>query len=195
MGYKSMAMRRMCKKGAWTMRRTRRGDAGFSMVEIMIAMGVIAVALFAVLSMTMHTNTTREDLREMEVAKEAAIRKIDEIRGLPWGSVSGTVVPSVVLSYVTATRAPEKVPGLRYDVSTAAAPAGDPWNTTANNPYKQGKLSVIVHGVHHGDDINPPPPFRDPIRLVDFEVLVEWTGVKGKSHYSMRVMLTKGQQE
>ena len=114
-------------------RRTR--DGGFSLIEIMIAMGIIAVALFAVLSMTMHSNTTREDIRELEIAKEAAYRKVDELRGLPWGSAAGVLVPSVVSSYVTAVnRPPEFVPQLRYDVSPSrpVSDGGDPWNTMAN---------------------------------------------------------------
>jgi prepilin-type N-terminal cleavage/methylation domain-containing protein len=188
MGYKSMALRRTFKMGAMSMRRTRRRDSGFSMIEIMIAMGVIAVALFAVLSMTMHTNTTREDIREMEVAKEAAFRKIDELRSLPWGlTTSPPTPPTVVKNYVTAVRTPEIVQGLQYNVSTAV----DPWNTLVNNPNKLGKLTVVIHGVHHS---GAGVVVVDPVRLVDIEVLVQWTGVKGQSHYSTRIMLTKAQQ-
>ena len=78
------------------------------------------------------------------------------------------------------------MPGLRYDVSTAV----DPWNTNTpvtGNPEKMGKLTVRLCGVRMNNSTVPPS-----VMLVDFEVLVQWTGVKGKSHYSTRLMLTKG---
>jgi prepilin-type N-terminal cleavage/methylation domain-containing protein len=156
--------------------RSRAG--GFSLVEIMIAMTIIVIALFGVLSMTIHTSTTKESLREMEVAKQAASRKIDEIRGLPWDNA----VPSVIVTYAGGTYQPETVDGLSFHGT-------DTWNTTLN-PQKKGKLSVIIHGTNAvvvGGVAQT--------KLIDFEVLVDWIGVRGRSRYSTRMMLTQDQKK
>ena len=176
------------------MRRTRRGDAGFTLFEMMLAIGVIAVALCAVLSMTIHSNTTREHLRENEIAKEAAFRKLDEIRGLPWGNVAMPITASVCDLYVATAAPPQLVAGLRYELSPGIpAPGGDPWNNTLNNPNREGKLQVLLRGVNHGAS-QTTSPFLDPINLIDIEVVVQWTGVHGRSHYSTRAMLTRATQ-
>jgi prepilin-type N-terminal cleavage/methylation domain-containing protein len=173
-----------------------RADRGFSLLEIMIAVVVIAIALMGILSATIHTSTTKESLREMEVAKQAASRKIDELRGLPWGAFSTPVAPSIVNTYVNnyivagspgfpftptiTTMAPFPVEGLSYSKSIAA----DPWNTPANNPMKLGKGTIILHGVN-------PVPIVDPVLLVDFEVQIEWTGVHGAGKYTARMILSR----
>jgi prepilin-type N-terminal cleavage/methylation domain-containing protein len=142
--------------------RSRAG--GFSLVEIMIAMTIIVIALFGVLSMTIHTSTTS--------------RKIDEIRGLPWDNA----VPSVIVTYAGGTYQPETVDGLSFHGT-------DTWNTTLN-PQKKGKLSVIIHGTNAvvvGGVAQT--------KLIDFEVLVDWIGVRGRSRYSTRMMLTQDQKK
>jgi prepilin-type N-terminal cleavage/methylation domain-containing protein len=155
-----------------TSQRSRAG--GFTLIEIMIAMVIIVIALFGVLSMTMHTSTVKESLREMEVAKQAASRKIDEIRGLPWDGA----VPSVVQTYAGGTFVPETVDGLSLDGT-------DAWSTKYNI-QKKGKLSVIVHGTNI---------LSGSVKLIDLEVLVEWKGVRGKTKYSARMMLTQDQRK
>src|SRR5262245_66667354 len=99
-----------------TSQRYRSG--GFSLIEILIATVIIAIALFGILSMSLHTSTTKENMRELEIAKEAASRKIEEIRGLPWGAVdpSKTVIPSVVFTYAKGQGLPREV------IATAIAP-------------------------------------------------------------------------
>jgi hypothetical protein len=44
--------------------------------------------------------------------------------------------------------------------------------------------------VNHGSSLTTSP-FLDPVNLVDVEVLVQWTGVSGRAHYSTRAMLTR----
>jgi prepilin-type N-terminal cleavage/methylation domain-containing protein len=162
---------------------SRRRSQGFSLVETIIAMVVIAIALFAILSMTVHSSTMQQSQKEFEIAKEAASRKIDELRGLPWGGINNITIPSVVNSYATvATPVNFTVSGLSYTSNT------DAWNTPTNNPLKAGKGTVIVHGTN-------PTPLTDPVYLVDIEVLIQWNGVKrGLSQYSARMILAKDQQ-
>src|SRR5688572_2525050 len=113
MGYKSMAKGRKCPmRRTLNMLRMRSRDGGFTMVEVMIGMAVIVFALFAILSTTLHTNTTKEAHREVEIAKEAATRKVEEIRGLPWGSFTDPVIPSVVNTYAAGLYPAYPVDGL-----------------------------------------------------------------------------------
>jgi hypothetical protein len=161
----------------------------------MIAIVVIAIALMGILSATLHTSGVKESLREAEVAKQAASRKIDEIRSLPWGSYGTPVFPSVVNTYVNSyvlagspgfpykpsinNLTPFTVEGLSYTNPS------DPWNTSANNPKKLGKGTFILHGVN-------PVPIIDPVLLIDFEVQIEWSGVHGPGKYTSRMMLSQG---
>ena len=45
----------------------------------MIALVVIAIALFAIMSMVLNMLSTQENMRELETAKEAAATKMEEI--------------------------------------------------------------------------------------------------------------------
>src|SRR5689334_3228873 len=66
-----------------SMMRRQLRDGGFSLLEIMIAMTVIAIALFAILSMVVNMMATQENMRELEIAKEAAATKMEEIKSHP----------------------------------------------------------------------------------------------------------------
>jgi hypothetical protein len=144
--------------------KARSRSGGFSLVETIIAMVVIVIALFAILTVTVYTSTTEQAQKELETAKEAASRKLDEIRGLPWGGMSNITIPSVVNSY-----------------ATVATPV-----TFAVSGLSKSQGQVIVHGTN-------PFPLTDPVLLVDLEVLITWSGVRGTSRFSMRTMMTKDQ--
>lgn len=57
-------------------------------MELMVALGVIAVALFGAVSMILQTVRTKEYMRELDVAKHAAATRLEEIRVRPWSEVS-----------------------------------------------------------------------------------------------------------
>lgn len=63
---------------------------GFTLLEVMIAMVVIAIALFAAISMIFHTSTAKETMREQEIAKEAASAKIEEIKAHAFDQIFST---------------------------------------------------------------------------------------------------------
>lgn len=62
------------------MSRRRRADRGFSLVEVIFALGIIAVVLFALISMILQTMNSKESMREQLTAKHSAVSKIEEIR-------------------------------------------------------------------------------------------------------------------
>lgn len=61
---------------------SRRRDRGISMVEIMIALVVIAVALLALVSLMTSAGSIQDDSRERTLAYNAARQKIEEMRNL-----------------------------------------------------------------------------------------------------------------
>ena len=71
------------------MKKPRR-LGGFTIIEIMIALGVIAIALFSMVSMISHTSSQKESLREVSLAKEAASKKLDELKGMAWTNLLAT---------------------------------------------------------------------------------------------------------
>jgi len=167
-------------------------ERGFSLLEILIATIVIAIALFGVLSMSLHTSRTKESLREYEVAREAASRKIEEIRGLPWGKVATAGVtnppdpnqPTVCFNYAAGSaKFPRavNVPYSPFSVDGLSHP------TTAD---KKGQGTIIIHGTNPNSD---GVALLDPVFLIDYEVLIVWKGIGGWSRYSQRNMLAKDQ--
>jgi prepilin-type N-terminal cleavage/methylation domain-containing protein len=169
--------------------KSRRGSAGFSLLEIMIAIVIIAVALMGILSATIYNSNAKESLRELEVAKQAADRKIDELRSLPWGSFKSPIVPSVVNMYVQDWLANgKKIP---YNVNLVGLSPFSVDNLSSKSTVdKLGKGTIIIHGVEVGNSAITGLPI-DPVYLVDVEVLIEWTGLRGASRYSSRMMLAK----
>lgn len=65
-----------------------RGRFGLSLMELMIALGVIAIALFGAVSMILQTVRAKEYTRELDIAKHAAATRIEEIRVRPWSEIS-----------------------------------------------------------------------------------------------------------
>jgi len=171
-------------------RHSREG--GFSLVEILFATMVIAIALFGILSMTLHTSRTKESMREYQVAREAASRKIEEIRGLPWGTVKEPGVkspddptqPTVCYTYAAGF-------GLPRDVQKPFSPFSVDGISHPTTVDKKGQGRIIIHGTN--PDSSGGLVLVDPVRLVDYEVLIEWKGVNGLSRYSTRLMISKDQ--
>ncbi len=107
--------------------RSRRG--GFSLLELMIAMAVIAIALFGILAMVTQTMSMKEIARENELAKEWAQKRIEEVKAqnftnLPSVSPAGKQrnLPSTSLVTGTLSTGYKAV----YTLSNFASPYDDP---------------------------------------------------------------------
>lgn len=65
------------------MQRTRMQSAnrrGMTLVEIVIALAVLAIALAGVIGALVHTMTANAIIRQENLARDAAMRKLDEAR-------------------------------------------------------------------------------------------------------------------
>jgi prepilin-type N-terminal cleavage/methylation domain-containing protein len=72
------------------MRLDRRGDDGFTLVEVMVAMFVFALVASAALGLTVSTLRAAADSRSRTQAKEVAAQVIESMRQLPFSVESGT---------------------------------------------------------------------------------------------------------
>jgi prepilin-type N-terminal cleavage/methylation domain-containing protein len=79
------------------LRARPRCDRGLTLLEVIIALAVLAAALFAIFSMILHTMQAKESMRELAVAKEAAAAKIEEIKSQSWANIPGFATGSVPL--------------------------------------------------------------------------------------------------
>ncbi len=70
------------------LQRPGRGRRGLSLVELMFALGIIAVALMGIMSMILTSSQNKERMRELMVAKEAAALKIEEIKSQQFAQIT-----------------------------------------------------------------------------------------------------------
>lgn len=68
----------------------RRGSrAGFSLLEVMIALVVITFSMMAILTMVIQASTVQQSARETAAAKEATMAQIAKIKMGAFNAVSG----------------------------------------------------------------------------------------------------------
>jgi hypothetical protein len=94
----------------------------------MFAMAIIAIAIFAIMSMIITSMSTNESAREMQVAKEAVGTKIEELKAKGFSALS-TAYPSSANPYSLASTVSELT-------SPSTSQPGAPMTVTidASNP-------------------------------------------------------------
>lgn len=70
--------------------KPRRRAAGFTLIELMFAIAVIAIALFAISSMVLQSVALREAGRESETAREWVQKKIEEVKSRSFAELKTT---------------------------------------------------------------------------------------------------------
>ncbi|HLY08032.1 MAG TPA: type II secretion system protein [Planctomycetota bacterium] len=78
----------------------KRGRRGFSLLELMIAMSVIAIALFSILGMITQMMAMRDLARENELAKEWVQRRLEEVKSTAFAQVPTTYPAGTTGAYV-----------------------------------------------------------------------------------------------
>lgn len=90
--------------------KTRADVRGLSLIELMFAIAIIAIALFAICSMVLQTVAMREAARETETAKEWVQKKLEEVRSRPFTDVRTAYPPPAGSNVYTATFVAPAVP-------------------------------------------------------------------------------------
>jgi prepilin-type N-terminal cleavage/methylation domain-containing protein len=140
--------------------RTRRAG-GFTLLELMIAMSVIAVALFGILAMITQMVAMREVNRESEIAKEWVQQEIEKVKSYPFTSLN------TAGTYAANTSGPS---GAAYTGTTAMALHPAPALANASG-------TVLVN-------------YANP-NLYEIVVTLNWKGRKGSGTYTMRSLISK----
>lgn len=147
--------------------RRRKTSGGYTLIEVIITAGVIAVALAELMSVIISTTNIRESTRERTRAKEATVAKLDEIR-----TAAGAVDDDDEFEAIPATYGgpdadgDEITDGLTFDV--AGLSLGD----------DPGQATTII------DFSNP--------ELLDVRITVRWNRVGGQeSTYTMRSLISR----
>jgi len=83
---------------------------GLTLVELMIALAIIAIALFGILSMIVQMMAIREATRESELAKEWVQKKIEEVKSRPFSDLRTVAYTPAGGSVYTAAFANPDVP-------------------------------------------------------------------------------------
>ena len=144
--------------------KRRRGNSGFSLVELMVAILIIAISLFAILSMVVHTMSIRQSTREAEMAKEWVTGKIEEVRSRTFTTLQ-TTYPSTGANAVAFGGATAPTP---ITNCYTAAYAGSATPSELNNAT--GKLTVNYSTTN----------------LVEIVATINWKARRGVGSYSLR---------
>jgi prepilin-type N-terminal cleavage/methylation domain-containing protein len=126
---------------------TRRG--GFSLVELMIAMSVIAFSIFGVMSMVLHTSATREATRELELAREAASSKIDEIKSMSFADLA-TKYPSpakATIAFNVPTLVHQSGSGVAVGVATLDTSNADLYDVLVTVTWKSVRRGASTYSI------------------------------------------------
>ena len=68
----------------------RRTDQGFSLLEVMVSLSIIAIALMAIVSTVLHTIRMKESEKEQQIAKQAVTRKVEELKAGTFSTLFAT---------------------------------------------------------------------------------------------------------
>ncbi len=66
------------------------GQKGVTLLEVVIALAVIAISLLSIVSVITHTSNLKDSTRELTISKEAAQARFEEMRDADFATVAAT---------------------------------------------------------------------------------------------------------
>jgi type II secretory pathway pseudopilin PulG len=159
----------------------RGGEGGFSLVEVAVSFGVIAVALLGAMSMMVQASVGKEAHRELQVAKEAALSAHEELKAQTAGS-SKPVLDALQEHLQARYGAPstQVVDGRTCFVTTfpVAGLSWSEWTPSSGGSSRQGRATVTL------DPTNA--------ELVPVTIQIDWKSVGRNSGYSLSSLYAGG---
>src|SRR4051794_32881893 len=161
----------------------KRGDDGFTILELTVAMMVIAVVIVTLVGLQLSSVRTVASARQRQAATALADQKLERLRALPYNTIQAGLLATD--STLTTANDP------RY----ASGRLGAPWNealvTSTNqtepelNPHKQTKvLNNITYTMYTYVTHPIADDGTDSTSTVDFwlTVVVQWSSKSTQNH-------------
>lgn len=148
---------------------------GLTLVELMIALAILAIAVLGVTGVIINTIRFKEKNREFDLAKQAAASKIEQIRATDWIDPTDPTNPLKMRSNEGHAVYQD---WLVTDLQHSERPDPDPAKA-----YKAFGKCVFY-------PLNPA--LRNP-DVQDIEIVIEWTGIMGKTQHKVRTMFSRPQ--
>jgi Tfp pilus assembly protein PilV len=145
----------------------KRKAAGVTLVELMIALAIMATAIIGVVAVIIQTIKAKEKVREVDIAKQAIATKMEELRVMDWADLSNQT--NVALYGTLVKPAP-------YYTRT---PSWDITELRHTSLVRNGRALGYIE-----------PRFENP-DLLDITIRLEWVGVGGPREHSVRSMFTR----
>lgn len=176
-------MRTIGEKGS----RVKRGNRGFTLAELALAMTVLMVALMSISAATLRTHTLRRQNQERSLAQNAVRGFSERIQAIAW---QNSADPDTWAGNVIAELNPGGSIGNQFNVNglnptNAAGTVGtitvltDETQTDAALGFELGMpRDLNGDGLADNADISLPLTVPPP-RLLPIVITVQWTGVTG----------------
>jgi len=143
--------------------RPKARNAGLTMVELMIALGIMAIALFALFTFILHTMTAKEAMRDLELARQSVTGKMEEIKAQAWNNIAPFV--NGQMAQANPATSPRAVPGL-----------SDP-----ANPSQRAMMTITLQGVPN----NATPT------IWDVGIRLDWKNSSGTRTYRIANVISQ----
>lgn len=178
-------------------------ETGFTLLEILISLGILAVALLGLMSAIMASSNAQEAAREQALAVNAARSILDQMRA------SGDFV-EIFRRYNTSSSDDAgltgPVPGAAFDVDGLVPVGTDSDQRVGRIVLPQDEFTpeilqedsdFTVFGVTGGMDLNGNGSVADAIdpglgeeyTLLPVRIIVEWNGIKGFTSTEIHTIL------
>jgi hypothetical protein len=183
-------------------RSFRVGTAGFTIVEVMVAVVVLVIAIVGIVISMLSAMALNRVNRETAIAQQAARRMIETVSGVPFRDCY--TLYNTVLGDYGGVDFPEFGPGfavvgLQPQVGDADGLCGRIVFPEVDDGFGNIELreDVIDAGLGMPGDIdgdgapNEPGDMSADYRLLPVRVLVEWRGVSGNRSIELESMMSQ----
>jgi Tfp pilus assembly protein PilV len=160
--------------------RPPRKDLGTSLLEVTMAMAIMALSLVSMLSLLSFSVHNKEGQRELEMARQSAAAVHESLKGQTAGSAP---VGQAFHDYLHTAYGPAKVQtidGRPVEITTYPV-SGLTWSRWTPS---QGSASNLGRGTVTVDLANP--------QLIAVTVQIDWKSTGRNSRYSMRALYAAG---
>lgn len=171
--------------------RRRRRSGGFSLLEIMIALAVVAILFLAMMSLIYSTNRYSQMNREQTVALNAARAMVELARNQEFGKILALYNDDPADDPAGKGTAPGPhfdVPGLTVRKGDKDGKAGRIEFPTVGGELREDVTDPFLELPHdlNGDDKVDAVDHRGDYKILPVTIVVEWRGIGDESKFVYR---------